>query len=104
MPSLLSNTSRSDPSRPPLGGSAVNQHERLFSIFVLCRTTFEDLSRRTAAYGDAVTASVIAAYLTGRCSLPSATHNVVAGAINRRLQELSRPAAVPYRWPGDDRT
>ena len=101
MPTVLTSLSAPNSTAPrPTDGAAPG--EGLFAVFVLCRTTLEDLSRRTAAYGDALAVSVIAAYLTGRCSLPAATHNVVAGAINLRLRELSRPAAAPYRWLGED--
>lgn len=93
--------SPSTPSMSFLGGA--RQRETLLSAFVLCRTTLEDLSRRTGAYGDALAVSVLANYLTGRCNLPATSHNLVAGAINLRLQELSRPPTAAYRWPGDGR-
>ena len=81
----------------PRPASGARQDDRLFAIFLASRTTLEDLSRRTSALGESVAASVIAAYLTGRCSVSAAAHNAVAEAINLRLRELSRPAAAPYR-------
>lgn len=69
----------------------------MFAAFVACRTTLDDLSDRTAALGEDVAGSVIAAHLTGRSSVSDAKHNIVAEAINVRLGELSLPAAAPYR-------
>lgn len=102
MPTMLTRHCAPSTGAPRPSTSGAGPHERLLPVFVLCRTTLEDLSRRTAAPSDAVAVSVIAAYLPGRCSLPAATHNVVAGAINLRLRKLARPAAAPYRWPGDN--
>ena len=103
MPNPLVDGSPSTPTIPPNAPNGARQREPLLSVFVMCRTTLEDLSRRTGLYGDALAVSVLADYLTGRRSLPAASHNVVAGAINSRLQELSRPATAAYQWPGTSR-
>ncbi|HEU5484270.1 MAG TPA: hypothetical protein VFU98_05140 [Microlunatus sp.] len=68
-----------------------------FAAFIACRTTLEDLSERTAAIGEQVSGSTIAAHLTGQATVSDVTHNAVADAINTRLQELSLAAAAPYR-------
>ena len=104
MPNPPAQGSPPDPSFAPKHRNGTRQRESLMSVFVSCRTTLEDLSRRTGAYGDALAVSVLAAYLTGRCNLPAASHNVVAGALNLRLRELSRPAAAAYRGSGDERS
>jgi hypothetical protein len=70
---------------------------RLLEAFIACRTTLDDLSSRATAQGENVSAPVIAAYLTGKSRLSALKHNVVAAAINARLDELSLPAAAPYR-------
>jgi len=89
---------RSDsPLHPPLTAPSVPEGESMFAAFVACRTTLDDLSDRTAALGEDVRGSVIAAHLTGRSSVSDAEHNIVAEAINVRLGELSLPAAAPYR-------
>ena len=92
-------------SHPMLTAPSVAEGESMFAAFVACRTTLEDLSDRTAALGEDVRGSVIAAHLTGRSSVSDAEHNIVAEAINVRLGELSLPAAAPYRdvtsTPGD---
>ena len=69
----------------------------LFAAFLACRTTLEDLSDRTAALGERVTGSLIAAHLTGKSPVSDDKHNAVADAINARLGELSLPAAASYR-------
>lgn len=102
MPNPFAHGSPSNPTIAPKSRSGGPQRESLMSVFVSCRTTLEDLSRRTGAYGDALAVSVLAAYLTGRCNLPAASHNIVAGALNLRLQELSRPPTAAYRWSSDN--
>jgi hypothetical protein len=69
----------------------------MFPAFLACRTTLENLSDRTAALGENVSGSLIAAHLTGRSPVSDVTHNAVADAINARLGELSLPAAASYR-------
>ena len=71
--------------------------DRLLTAFVACRTTLDDLSRRTSALGVAISSSLIALHLTGKSWVSDATHNAVADAINVRLRELSLPPTVPRR-------
>lgn len=89
------------PRRPPMAlwgdPSTEQQHERLFAMFLSCRTTFEDLSRRTKTFGSGLSVALLANYLIGRSTVSAATHNVMADAINARLRELSKPADAPYR-------
>jgi hypothetical protein len=66
----------------------------LFEAFIRCRTTLEDLSNRTAALGEDLSAPVIAAHLTGKSCLSAQQHDVLVAAINARLHELSLPGSA----------
>jgi len=72
-------------------------HEGLLEAFIICRTTFDDLSIRVAAQGHRLSVATIAGYMTGRRGLSATRHNWVANAINSRLLELERDAQAPYR-------
>ena len=85
------------PAMTPRGNASTDQHQRLFAIFLSCRTTLEDLSRRTKTFGGGLSVALLANYLVGRSTVSAATHNVVADAINARLRELSKPPDAPYR-------
>ena len=75
-------------------------HEGLLEAFIICRTTFDDLSVRVDARGHHLSVATIAGYMTGRRDLSAARHNWVADAINSRLLELERHAQAPYRPTG----
>lgn len=98
---LYSAAAGGDPTdgAPPADAGTADE-ENLFAAFVACRTTLDDLSGRTAALGEDVRGSVIAAHLTGRSPISDSEYNAVAEAINGRLYELSLPAAAPYRLSG----
>lgn len=80
----------------PAGG-VPDDGAMLFPAFLACRTTLENLSDRTAALGENVSGSLIAAHLTGKSPVSDVKHNAVADAINARLGELSLPSSAPYR-------
>lgn len=80
----------------------ISPHERLLEVFILCRTTFDDLSVRVDARGHQLSGATIAGYMTGQRSLSADRHNAVADAINSRLLELEMNALAPYRPTGVD--
>ena len=96
---------QNDPTRagsdPAIGHSTLDRsidlQKDLFEAFLACRTTLEDLSGRTAALGQDLGGSAIAALLTGKTSVSDAKHNAVAEAINVRLGELSLAPSAPYK-------
>jgi len=75
-------------------------HEGLLEAFIICRTTFDDLSIRVDARGHHLSVATIAGYMTGRRDLSAARHNWVAEAINSRLLELEMTPRAPYRPNG----
>lgn len=74
-------------------------HEHLLEAFIICRTTFDDLSVRVEARGHHLSVAAIAGYMTGQRSLSAAHHNLVADAINSRLLELEMSAHAPHLPP-----
>jgi hypothetical protein len=94
LPTLLGSGKKTD----EIGSEAP---KLLFEAFIRCRTTLDDLSNRTAALGEDLSAPVIAAHLTGKSCISAQQHNVLVAAINARLAELSLPgsALYAYRFP-----
>ncbi len=80
-----------------------DQHQQdLAEAFALSQLTVEDLWLRYFALGGDAGKVEIEAYLTGLMPLPSLQHNILAHAINERLDELG-PRRAPYR-PDSDST
>jgi hypothetical protein len=94
VPALVGSGTKTD----EIGSEAL---KLLFEAFIRCRTTLDDLSNRAAALGEDLSAPVIAAHLTGKSCLSAQQHNVLVGAINARLDELSLPESghYTYRFP-----
>ena len=69
----------------------------LAEAFTNTRLTLEELWLRYFALGGDAGKVEIEAYLAGLMPLPSLQHNILAHAINERLDELGPPPRAPYR-------
>ena len=78
-----------------------HQHD-LAEAFTVSQLTVEELWLRYFALGGDAGKVEIEAYLAGLMPLPSLQHNILAHAINERLDELG-PRRAPYR-PDSDAT
>jgi hypothetical protein len=61
------------------------------------KLTLEELWLRYFALGGDAGKVEIEAYLAGLMPLPSLQHNILAHAINERLDEIGPPRRAPYR-------
>ena len=74
------------------------EHQRqLTEAFAGAKLTVEELWLRYFALGGDAGKVEIEAYLSGLMPLPSLQHNILAHAINERLDELGPPRRAPYR-------
>ena len=74
-----------------------DEHQRKLSdAFAASQLTVEELWLRYFALGGDAGKVEIEAYLSGLMPLPSLQHNILAHAINERLDELG-PRRAPYR-------
>lgn len=75
-----------------------DEHQRqLARAFAGSKLTVEELWLRYFALGGDAGKVEIEAYLSQLMPLPSLQHNVLAHAINERLDELGPPERAPYR-------
>lgn len=75
-----------------------DEHRRaLAEAFGGSRLTVEELWLRYFALGGDAGKVEIEAYLSGLMPLPSLQHNILAHAVNERLDELGPPRRAPYR-------
>ncbi|MET0693596.1 MAG: hypothetical protein ABWX96_09560 [Propionibacteriaceae bacterium] len=75
-----------------------DEHQHgLTEAFAGSRLTVEELWLRYFALGGDAGKVEIEAYLAGLMPLPSLQHNILAHAINERLDELGPPRRAPYR-------
>ena len=75
-----------------------NEHQRkLARAFSGAKLTVEELWLRYFALGGDAGKVEIEAYLAGLMPLPPLQHNILAHAINERLDELGPPRRAPYR-------
>jgi hypothetical protein len=72
----------------------------LAEAFSGARLTIDELWLRYFAMGGDAGRVEIEAYLSGLMPLPSLQHNILAHAINERLDELEPPHRAPYRPDG----
>ncbi len=83
-----------------------DEHQRQLAVaFPGAKLTVEELWLRYFALGGDAGKVEIEAYLSGLMPLPSLQHNILAHAINERLDELGPPQRAPYRpdaGPTDD--
>ena len=78
-----------------------DQHQYdLAEAFAASQLTVEELWLRYFALGGDAGKVEIEAYLAGLMPLPSLQHNILAHAINERLDELG-PRRAPYRPDSD---
>ena len=74
-----------------------DEHQRaLTEAFAGAQLTVEDLWLRYFALGGDAGKVEVEAYLSGLMPLPSLQHNILAHAVNERLDELG-PRRAPYR-------
>jgi hypothetical protein len=74
-----------------------DQHQKdLAEAFAVSQLTVEELWLRYFALGGDAGKVEIEAYLAGLMPLPSLQHNILAHAVNERLDELG-PRRAPYR-------
>jgi hypothetical protein len=78
-----------------------DEHQRkLVAAFAASQLSVEALWLRYFALGGDAGKVEIEAYLSGLMPLPSLQHNILAHAINERLDELG-PRRAPYRPDSD---
>lgn len=78
-----------------------DQHQRLLAeAFQGTKLSVEELWLRYFALGGDAGKVEVEAYLSGLMPLPSLQHNILAHAINERLDELGPPRRAPYRPDG----
>lgn len=70
-------------------------HQRFHAAFEAADLTIDDLWLRYFAMGGAASTFELDAYLNGALALPALQHDIVAHAINERLDEIAPPRA-PY--------
>jgi hypothetical protein len=76
----------------------IDEHQRdLTEAFAGSKLTVEQLWLRYFTLGGDAGKVEIEAYLAGLMPLPSLQHNILAHAINERLDELGPPRRAPYR-------
>ncbi|WP_163720671.1 hypothetical protein [Mycolicibacterium psychrotolerans] len=80
-------------------------HQRFHQAFESAALTVEDLWLRYFALGGVASRFELEAYLNGALALPPLQHDIVAHAINERLDEIAPPRA-PYSidFPEPDET
>jgi hypothetical protein len=71
--------------------------QKLTEAFAGSKLTVEELWLRYFALGGDVGKVEIEAYLAGLMPMSSLQHNILAHAINERLDELGPPRRAPYR-------
>ena len=75
-----------------------DQHQkRLAEAFQGAKLTIEELWLRYFALGGDAGKVEVEAYLSGLMPLQSLQHNILAHAINERLDEIGPPRRAPYR-------
>ena len=80
---------------------SLDEHQRrLTEAFSAAELSVEELWLRYFAIGGDAGKVEIEAYLAGLMPLPSLQHNILAHAINERLDELG-PRRAPYRPDSD---
>ena len=78
-----------------------DQHQRLLTeAFAGAKLTVEELWLRYFALGGDAGKMEVEAYLSGLMPLPSLQHNILAHAVNERLDEIGPPRRAPYRPDG----
>lgn len=76
----------------------VDKHRGQLAVaFAGTRLTVEELWLRYFALGGDAGKMEVEAYLAGLMPLASLQHNILAHAINERLDELGPPPRAPYR-------
>jgi hypothetical protein len=104
-PPLSSRHPASESDGPAVDAEPFDEDQRaLRDAYVATRLTVEDLWLRYFALGGNAGKVEIEAYLSGLMPLPSLQHNILAHAINERLDELGPPPRAPYRPDAPDRS
>jgi hypothetical protein len=75
----------------------VEQQRQLATAFAGTQLSVEELWLRYFALGGDAGKMEIEAYLEGLMPLASLQHNILAHAVNERLDELGPPMRAPYR-------
>ena len=76
----------------------LDEHQRQLALaFAGAKMSVEELWLRYFALGGDAGKMEIEAYLEGLMPLPTLQHNMLAHAVNERLDELGPPQRAPYR-------
>ena len=76
----------------------LDEHQRQLALaFAGTKMSVEELWLRYFALGGDAGKMEIEAYLEGLMPLPALQHNMLAHAVNERLDELGPPQRAPYR-------
>ena len=78
------------------------EQRSLTGAFAAAKLTVEELWLRYFALGGDAGKVEIEAYLSGLMPLPTLQHNILAHAINERLDELGPPPRAHYRSDADE--
>jgi hypothetical protein len=75
------------------------QRRGLLMAFKASRLTLDEVWSRYREGGGHVGAVEIGAYISGLMPISDREHNILAGVINDRLDEMPPPVHAPYRRP-----
>ncbi|WP_439379432.1 PP2C family protein-serine/threonine phosphatase [Amycolatopsis lexingtonensis] len=78
------------------------QRRRLAACYTRSELTLEELWVRYFALGGSLSLLELDAYLNGLTTLPRVDRDMLAHAVNERLDELTGPARAPYSHPARD--